>query len=105
MAAQTPAALMTLHRHMGSAQTDFLHRAHIPAAVVKASSRRLDERQHVVIAAVHAVTKGDDFGRTVRQTHAEYIAVEGDGTADVGGENRDMRHAARVDAWCLAAAV
>ena len=81
MTAESPAGGVAFAGHLHGAETDLLHGADIPAAVMQAGAARACERDHVMVAAVRAVHEGDIAFRRVGEAQAQHIAVKTDRAA------------------------
>src|SRR5690242_8490678 len=95
---QSPSFGESLVEHMHGAAPDVVDRAHVPAQVMESRRGRLDEGDHVMVAAVDAVQKRDAVARPVGKAQAERSRIELNRAPDVAGEEQDMRKAPRRDA-------
>ena len=99
MASEAPTFVVALAEHMHGAEADLIDAAHVPAQVVHAGPARLAERNHVVIAAVHAVHERDAFAGMVGKPEPKHLRIEFDGLHHVRGEHQHMREPAGMGAF------
>ena len=76
--AHTPARSEAFVGHLHSAEPDLVNAANVPAQVVQTAGGRFGECQHVMIAAMDAVHKGDAVAGSVGQSQPKNVAIESD---------------------------
>src|SRR3984957_16632823 len=83
---------------MRGAPTDVVDRAHVPAQMMQARRARCDEGDHMMVAAVDAVQKGDAVAGPVGKAQPQRPRIELNRLLDVAREQEDMREAPGRDA-------
>ncbi len=100
---KAPAAIVAFAEHVHGARADLVDAADIPAEVMRAGRIGAREGDHVMIAAVNAVQKGDVVSGVVGEAQSDDARIEFDRLRNVGREHEDMREAARIGALHRAA--
>src|SRR5579863_8490517 len=98
VAPESPPSREPFAQHMHGAPPDLIDRANVPAQVMQPRRVRVRESDHVMVAAVNAVQKGDAVAGPVGEAQAKHPGIELDRALDVAGEEKDMRQTPGHDA-------
>ena len=91
MPSEAPSPREALAQHMHGAPADVVDRADVPAQMMQPRRVRVREGDHVMVAAVDAVQKGDAVAGPVGEAEAQRARIELNRLLDVAREQEDMR--------------
>src|SRR6185369_11227259 len=97
VSSHSPAGGKARGSHLHCAKTYFIHRPDVPTAMVQTGSTRFGKGDHVMVAAVDAMHKGDAISGAIREPEPQYFLIERDRFADIHGKHKNVREPARLN--------